>query len=81
MRPHVPKNMRYRKQITCTCDAYPFPHRLGGGECNPDHIDLGSPGFRRRTDADMDNAAMDHQLAVALNRENSHFKPRFHGGY
>jgi len=21
-------------QETCNCDAYPFPHRLGGGKCN-----------------------------------------------
>lgn len=20
--------------MTCHCDAYPFPHRLGGGECD-----------------------------------------------
>jgi hypothetical protein len=23
----------FRKQITCTCKAYPFPHRLSGGKC------------------------------------------------
>lgn len=22
-----------RKQTTCTCPAYPFPHRRGSGEC------------------------------------------------
>lgn len=22
------------KQQTCTCTAYPFPHRQGGGNCN-----------------------------------------------
>lgn len=31
----------------CTCDAYPFPHRMGGGQCikkyvypGPDEMDL-----------------------------------------
>ena len=23
-----------RKQHTCRCSAYPFPHRFGGGKCN-----------------------------------------------
>lgn len=23
--------MTRRRQVTCTCDAYPFPHRQGGG--------------------------------------------------
>ena len=22
-----------REQETCNCEAYPFPHRLGGGKC------------------------------------------------
>lgn len=22
-----------KKQVTCWCDAYPFPHRQGGGKC------------------------------------------------
>jgi hypothetical protein len=22
------------RQITCTCRAYPFPHRLNGGKCD-----------------------------------------------
>lgn len=24
------------KQETCRCSAYPFPHRKGGGACDPD---------------------------------------------
>lgn len=27
------KKKRRRKQITCTCSAYSFPHRLSGGKC------------------------------------------------
>lgn len=27
-----------RTQETCTCKAYPFPHRLGGGECNREEV-------------------------------------------
>lgn len=27
-----------RKQMTCWCDAYRFPHRIGGGDCGY-HID------------------------------------------
>lgn len=23
-----------RKQVTCRCSAYDFPHRFGGGACN-----------------------------------------------
>lgn len=23
-----------RKQVTCRCPAYDFPHRMGGGSCN-----------------------------------------------
>lgn len=23
-----------RHQVTCTCTAYDFPHRFGGGRCN-----------------------------------------------
>lgn len=23
-----------RHQVTCTCQAYDFPHRFGGGRCN-----------------------------------------------
>ena len=22
------------RRLTCWCDAYPFPHRVGGGECD-----------------------------------------------
>lgn len=25
---------RVRKQYTCRCGAYSFPHRFGGGSCN-----------------------------------------------
>jgi hypothetical protein len=25
-------------QKTCNCDAYPFPHRKGGGKCNEDLV-------------------------------------------
>ena len=25
-----------RKEKVCLCDAYAFPHRLGGGKCNED---------------------------------------------
>lgn len=24
-----------QQQQTCRCDAYPFPHRQGGGDCKP----------------------------------------------
>lgn len=24
------------RQVTCRCDCYPFPHRLGGGHCRYD---------------------------------------------
>ena len=24
-----------RKPTPCTCEAYPFPHRFGGGGCTP----------------------------------------------
>lgn len=23
-----------RRQVTCTCEAYDFPHRFGGGRCD-----------------------------------------------
>lgn len=26
-------NKMKKNQITCRCDAYPFPHRQGGGDC------------------------------------------------
>ncbi|QXG07631.1 hypothetical protein [Erwinia phage Snitter] len=26
--------MKRRRQTTCTCDAYDFPHRFGGGRCD-----------------------------------------------
>lgn len=26
--------MRKRRQVTCQCRAYEFPHRFGGGACN-----------------------------------------------
>ena len=40
--------VRCRGTIKCTCDAYSFPHRLGGGKCErkftpahgPDEMDL-----------------------------------------
>ena len=25
---------KIRRQITCVCGAYDFPHRLGGGDCS-----------------------------------------------
>lgn len=25
---------RIRRQLTCQCSAYSFPHRFGGGSCN-----------------------------------------------
>jgi len=25
-----------KKQATCRCDAYPFPHRKDGGKCDRD---------------------------------------------
>lgn len=27
---------RKRKPTPCTCDAYKFPHRFGGGACTPE---------------------------------------------
>ncbi len=24
---------KYRKQTTCYCEAYPFPHRIDSGKC------------------------------------------------
>ena len=36
---------RNRKQITCDCDAYPFPHRLGGGQCDPCKCDACFDGY------------------------------------
>lgn len=27
-----------RKQYTCRCEAYHFPHRFGGGRCNGLHL-------------------------------------------
>lgn len=27
------KRRKYRKQVTCRCSAYKFPHRLSGGKC------------------------------------------------
>lgn len=27
------KRKRARNQETCTCEAYPYPHRLYGGDC------------------------------------------------
>lgn len=31
----MPKKKRKpRPQTTCRCDAYPFPHRLYGGQCS-----------------------------------------------
>lgn len=27
-----------RKQVTCHCSAYDFPHRFGGGACNGQSI-------------------------------------------
>ena len=26
------------KDLTCTCDAYEFPHRFGGGRCDGKHV-------------------------------------------
>lgn len=28
------RKKRKRKQITCQCTAYKFPHRFGGGKCS-----------------------------------------------
>lgn len=28
------KRRRLRRQVTCRCRAYDFPHRIGGGECS-----------------------------------------------
>lgn len=30
--------MARRFQVTCTCPAYDFPHRFGGGKCDGYHI-------------------------------------------
>lgn len=27
------RKRRVRRQVTCLCSRYPFPHRLGGGRC------------------------------------------------
>ena len=44
------KRKRKRRQITCTCPAYSFPHRLGGGKCRlsafASRIYNGEEGFR-----------------------------------
>lgn len=32
----VPAKRRHRQQETCTCKAYPFPHRAGSGKCVAD---------------------------------------------
>lgn len=32
--PSKKKATRKRNQVTCKCDAYPFPHREYGGKCN-----------------------------------------------
>ena len=29
---------RLRRQVTCDCGAYHFPHRIFGGRCNGIHI-------------------------------------------
>ena len=36
----APKKTK-RKQDTCYCDAYRFPHRLGGGKC--ENVDIDGP--------------------------------------
>lgn len=53
----LPRQKRRRRQTTCTCRAYPFPHRLGGGDCTretrrPDLTGLEgwAVGVRRRMD-------------------------------
>ena len=27
-----------KKEITCRCDAYPYPHRIGSGACDRKHL-------------------------------------------
>lgn len=34
----VTLNQKRRKQYTCRCPAYDFPHRFGGGRCNGLHL-------------------------------------------
>jgi len=42
----VLKRKRPTPQMTCTCNAYRFPHRLGGGRCTKDEAPYcGECGF------------------------------------
>lgn len=47
------KNTR-KKQITCKCPAYPFPHRAWSGNCqgdaerSMDQVDLKQEGYHER---------------------------------
>ncbi|AWD90241.1 hypothetical protein [Dickeya phage Sucellus] len=34
-----------RRQVTCNCSVYKFPHRFGGGKCNGMDIVLKSAGY------------------------------------
>jgi len=48
------------KQTVCTCEAYDFPYRLGGGACNADLVcphgmpEPGHPDYDGRRCADCD---------------------------
>ena len=62
-----------RKQITCRCPAYNFPHREGGGKCEmPEHcIAVEGEGF-----AECGYCEMDDKCIYQDRARHSQYDPR-----
>lgn len=41
-----------RNQVTCNCEAYPFPHRLDGGKCRELYNEKEEVEYRERDSLD-----------------------------